>query len=421
MNEKITSQQLFGQLDFKLIRTDSDFKEDSVREVIILPIFKELGYIQENIIRSKTLQHPFLKIGSKKRPINLIPDYTLKVENNFAWVLDAKSPNQKIINDDNVEQVYSYATHPEIRSNYFALCNGLEFSVFRTADTDRPILFFEIENIENHWEELKQLLAPTSFQIGKNFTYDTTTATAKPKGDFEYSNRPLLEEIPVRKQQAKRHFGVHGYFTKQTWNVVAEYIKNFSKPGDLVLDPFGGSGVTAIEALMNNRSGINIDLNPMAVSISYEYDPTDVLKMPQLMAEANNEVYIKEKNEDFLTIMRGLLGQKKRIHIHVGTVINPEIETIVANEENTNKQILALAQVIDDAIVTNYQLWPTNFIAYDLLYKTNQYAHLYSEQQKSLFERRLEMRINHDNPLVLEGFLAMYANPVVNRKHKNTI
>jgi hypothetical protein len=31
-----------------------------------------------------------------------------------------------------------------------------------------------------------------------------------------------------------------------------------------------------------------------SVSISYEYDPTDALKMPQLMAEAN-EVYVKER------------------------------------------------------------------------------------------------------------------------------
>ena len=29
------------------------------------------------------------------------------------------------------------------------------------------------------------------------------------------------------------------------------------------------------------------------VSIAYEYDPTDALKMPQLKAEANNEIYIK--------------------------------------------------------------------------------------------------------------------------------
>ena len=264
MEERISKESLFGQLDFKEIANNADFKEDSVREVIILPILKQLGYSQENIVRSKTLQHPFLKIGSKKRPVNLVPDYVLKVENNFAWVLDAKAPNEKIINDDNVEQVYSYATHPEIRSNYFALCNGLEFSVYRTADTDKPVLFFEMENIENHWQDLIKLLSSNSFQIGKNFTYDTTTATAKPK-EFDYANRPLLEEISVKKRAARRHFGVHGYFTKQTWNVVAEYIKNFSKQGDIVLDPFGGSGITAVEALMNGRCAINIDLNPMAV------------------------------------------------------------------------------------------------------------------------------------------------------------
>jgi len=295
MKDKITREKLFGQLDFKTIVSDPDFKEDSVREVIILPILKELGYTQENIVRSKTLQHPFLKIGSKKRPINLIPDYALKVENNFAWVLDAKAPNQKIINDDNVEQVYSYATHPEIRSNYFTLCNGLEFSVYRTSDTDKPILFFEIENIERHWEELKLFLSPTSFQVGKNFTYDTTTATAKPKGDFDYTNRPLLEEIPVKKRAARRHFGVHGYFTKQTWNVVAEYIKNFSKPGDLVLDPFGGSGITAIEALMNGRSGINIDLNPMAVFIVQSLiAPVNQTALAQAFEEVKKEY---NKNE----------------------------------------------------------------------------------------------------------------------------
>ena len=158
------------------------------------------------------------------------------------------------------------------------------------------------------------------------------------------------------------------------------------------------------------------------VSISYEYDPTDVLKMPQLMAEANNEIYVKEKNEDFQNILSGVLGQKKRIHIHIGKVIDSEIDTIVATEDNSNKQVLALAQAIDDAILTNYKLWPTNFIAYDILHKTNQYSHLYTENEKSLFERRLEMRIDHDNPVLLEGFLSMYSNPVVNKlKYTNAL
>lgn len=246
-----------------------DFKEDSVREVIILPILQRLGYEVQNIIRSKTLQHPFLKIGSKKRAVNLVPDYLLKIEENYAWVLDAKSPTENIQDSEHLEQVYSYAIHPEVRTKFFALCNGKEFIVFR-QDQEKPILFFPIRDIEKHWESLETLLAPSAFQAGKQFTYTSSDLQGfqNLKGlnkNFDYLSRPLLDEIKVKKQAAKRHFGVHGYFTKQVWNVVQEYIRNFSQEGDTVLDPFGGSGVTAVEALMTNRKAIHIDLNPMSV------------------------------------------------------------------------------------------------------------------------------------------------------------
>jgi hypothetical protein len=50
------------------------------------------------------------------------------------------------------------------------------------------------------------------------------------------------------------------------------------------------------------------------------------------------------------------------------------------------------------------------------------YKSHYTENEKSLFERRLEMRINEDNPIELEGFLNMYANPVVNKsKYTNVV
>jgi 1-acyl-sn-glycerol-3-phosphate acyltransferase len=160
-------------------------------------------------------------------------------------------------------------------------------------------------------------------------------------------------------------------------------------------------------------------LKIVPVSISYEYDPTDVLKMPQLLAEANNEVYVKSKNEDLNTILSGVMGQKKRIHLHIGKVLDTEIDQIVAENDSSNKQIQALAQKIDDAVLSNYKLWPTNFIAYDIVHKTSTYSHMYTESEKSLFERRLEMRIGLDNPIALEGFLAMYANPVVNKLKYN--
>lgn len=163
-------------------------------------------------------------------------------------------------------------------------------------------------------------------------------------------------------------------------------------------------------------------LKIVPVSISYEYDPTDALKMPRLMAEANDEVYIKEKNEDFMTLISGIIGQKKRIHLHVCNVLDTELDAIAAEHDNSNKQIQALAQVLDDAILSTYKLWPTNYIAYDLLHETTQFADKYTEKEKQLFERRLEMRIDEDNKVMREGFLAMYANPVINKmKYQDAI
>lgn len=157
----------------------------------------------------------------------------------------------------------------------------------------------------------------------------------------------------------------------------------------------------------------NIKIVP--VSISYEYDPTDALKVPQLVAEANQEIYVKSDNEDFQNILSGIMGQKKRIHIHIGNILNSELDVINAEFSNTNKQISALTDVVDASIISTYKLWPTNYIAYDILYKTNIFSKEYSDEEKSLFERRLELKIDAKNPQVVDSFLAMYANPVVNK------
>ncbi|MFT6748329.1 MAG: 1-acyl-sn-glycerol-3-phosphate acyltransferase [Flavobacterium sp.] len=151
------------------------------------------------------------------------------------------------------------------------------------------------------------------------------------------------------------------------------------------------------------------------VSISYEYDPTDALKMPQLMAEANDEVYVKDKNEDFTTLLSGIIGQKKGIHIHVGKPLIDPITEIENTITNTNKQIQALALEIDHEILKNYRLWPTNYIAYDMMHNVNIFKNKYTDEERSLFERRLEMRIDASNDNMVESFLCMYANPVVNK------
>jgi len=156
-------------------------------------------------------------------------------------------------------------------------------------------------------------------------------------------------------------------------------------------------------------------LKIVPVSISYGLDPTDVLKMPELMARARNEPYVKNVNEDFITLRSGLMGQKKRIHIHVGKVLDHEIDEIISHHPSTNKQLLALCDVIDEAILGNYMLWPTNYIAHDLLHHSDQYASQYTKEEKEEFEAHLNNGVDTRDELAVKIFLSMYANPVTNK------
>lgn len=253
---------LFNDFDFQLLNSE-EFKEDAVREELINPILKLLGYKaygHNRIIYSKTLSHPFVKIGSQKRQINIIPDYLFEVNGKYAWVLDAKAPNENILSGDNIEQVYSYAIHPDIQVEIFALCNGKEFVAY-SKDKREPVLFFQLSEIDKHWNKIESILNPDCF-VEKSLK--TIEIKKKETIELNYEKIKLPSPIKVKKQAAKRHFGVHGYFTRQSWDILQHYIKHYTKPGDIILDPFGGTGVTAIEALMLGRNAIHIDINPLS-------------------------------------------------------------------------------------------------------------------------------------------------------------
>lgn len=156
-------------------------------------------------------------------------------------------------------------------------------------------------------------------------------------------------------------------------------------------------------------------LKIVPLSVSYEYDPTDSLKLPELLANLNNEVYVKEENEDFKSLLNGLIGQKKHVHLHAGTPLDATALAPLFETNNGNAQIKLLSKIIDNEIIGNYKLWTTNYIAYDMLFETDKYAHFYTEKEKEVFKRRLQRKIDAEDAQAVERFLGMYANPVVNK------
>ncbi len=152
---------IFSEFDFTLL-DDPEFKEDAVREELISPMLNGLGYSASGdfkVVRSRRLKHPFISIGSRRKQLELVPDYLFEIAGTPAWVLDAKAPTEDLDNTKHLEQAYSYAIHPEIRVPYFSLCNGRRFVLYHVSKP-RPILDFHLIETAAVWDNILALIGP---------------------------------------------------------------------------------------------------------------------------------------------------------------------------------------------------------------------------------------------------------------------
>lgn len=158
-----------------------------------------------------------------------------------------------------------------------------------------------------------------------------------------------------------------------------------------------------------------ISLNITPISISYELDPCDYLKIPELLAKEKDEKYEKYDGEDEKHMALGMKGNKGRVHIEFTKPINEQIEAF-RDIKNRNELLKKVAQVIDANIYRHYKLWDSNYIAYDILNNSSKYANNYTEASKVKFVQYMDSRLkeyaNIDDARRI--FLQMYSNPIVN-------
>lgn len=82
---------------------------------------------------------------------------------------------------------------------------------------------------------------------------------------------------PVKAGKNSPIYNAHSYHTKVPPEGIIPYIEHYTDVGDLVLDPFCGSGMTGVACLMVGRYSILNDLSPAAVHIARNYtSPLDV-------------------------------------------------------------------------------------------------------------------------------------------------
>ena len=108
----------------------------------------------------------------------------------------------------------------------------------------------------------------------------------------DYHREPFVADI--REGKNDPIYNAHSYHTKVPARAIIPYILHYTEPGDVIMDPFCGSGMTGVAALMcedppedifqsvpgakkGARRAILNDLSPAACHIAYNYcTPVDV-------------------------------------------------------------------------------------------------------------------------------------------------
>lgn len=95
----------------------------------------------------------------------------------------------------------------------------------------------------------------------------------------------------IEVSKASTIYRAHSYHTKVPPAAIKPFIEAFTEPGDLVSDPFCGSGMTGVAALDLGRNALLSDLSPAAVHIARNYTaPCDPAVFRAALVQVEAEV-----------------------------------------------------------------------------------------------------------------------------------
>lgn len=139
------------------------------------------------------------------------------------------------------------------------------------------------------------------------------------------------------------------------------------------------------------------------VSISYEFDPCDLLKANELLEKARTGQYEKAEHEDVASIAQGIAGTKGDVHLAFGKPLSGEFADIDA-----------VVAELDRQIVGNYCLHASNQVAWQRLHGELPagISVKASAQALQAAEAYLDQRLAACEPAAHPYLLAMYANSI---------
>ncbi len=112
--------------------------------------------------------------------------------------------------------------------------------------------------------------------------------------------RPSFKYTPIIAKAHTPPYKIHKYFARRPHNVFSQLVQNFTRPNEVILDPFCGGGVTIYEGIIQNRRVIGCDLNPLSTFIVRNMikKADDTKDLEACIAELRQ--YIEDLTKDYM-------------------------------------------------------------------------------------------------------------------------
>ncbi|MFZ4785992.1 MAG: 1-acyl-sn-glycerol-3-phosphate acyltransferase [Flavobacteriales bacterium] len=353
----------------------------------------------------------------------------------MKWVYPelGKKVIQEMMREINsVDQFQEQVSAPAFKVVTQLTTNGLTFSNFESLDKQKAYLFLSnhrdiiLDSALLNVSLMERGYKTTEIAIGDNLLQTTAVH------DLVRANKNFIVNRNINAREVFYYSLRLSNYIRHTINggtsIWIAQREGRSKDGD----DRTASGLLKMFTMSseNSMEDALLDLNIVPMCVSYEYDPCDILKANELVMKKLTGSYTKEPGEDFRSMMKGVTGHKGRINIAVGQLMTTAIEEMrLINHKND--KVLHLANAVDSEMHRIYKLWPTNYIAYDMLNGSKENKDYYNNIQKITFNNYIRRRVIGLNlskgklgltgdkftTSVRETLLEMYANPVINKKN----
>ena len=159
-------------------------------------------------------------------------------------------------------------------------------------------------------------------------------------------------------------------------------------------------------------------MNITPVSVSYQYESCDYMKVREIYLKQLGGEYKKHKNEDYESILYGISQQKGYTTLVISNPITEE--EIQELSDNYFTFCHELTRIIDQRIIENYHFWNTNYMAFDLLYHSDNYSSKYTKNELVEFKRYIQEKLSlitdiQETQVLEKLFLQLYAHPIKNK------